>query len=346
MGEGIRGRIGQLEGPPMVVQDSASGADRFKSSLESLGIHPILKDLPATTRTASQAAQALNCDLAQIVKTILFTGDQTGCNVLVMVSGVNRVSTQRLSEIVGEKVHLADAQTVFSVTGYPIGAVSPFGLTSQPIMLVDEDLSKHPDVWISGGSDHVLANIPFQKLCELTGGKVMTINRVLANPVLIVPYDPSWPGQYLDESKLIRSAMGPYLQAIEHIGSTSVPGLSAKPIIDILGGMFKLEDAFTIIPALEQIGYTYVPEYEMQLPDRRYLTRFRNDRAKIHLHLVKTHSPLWQNHLIFRDRLIADSHLRDAYAQLKMELSMKFGTDRVGYTNAKTTFIKKVLDME
>jgi GrpB-like predicted nucleotidyltransferase (UPF0157 family)/prolyl-tRNA editing enzyme YbaK/EbsC (Cys-tRNA(Pro) deacylase) len=311
--------------------------------LESHGIQPTLMDLPASTRTASAAARALDCDLTQIVKSLLFTGDNTTRNILILVSGANRVDTQRLSEIVGEKVHLSDAQTVLSVTGYPIGAVSPFGLTSQSTVVIDEDLSGHADVWISGGSDHVLAEISFRKLCELTGGRVTTIDRALAKPIVIVPYDPNWAEHYKFESGRIKTTMGAYLQAIEHIGSTAVPGLPAKPIVDIMGGVFNLGDSPFYVPTLEKIGYQYIPEFEVQLPERRYLVRGEYDQSLFHLHLVETTSTFWHNQLAFRDRLIADNQLRDAYGRLKTELAMKYGNDRVGYTDAKSSFILKVL---
>jgi GrpB-like predicted nucleotidyltransferase (UPF0157 family)/prolyl-tRNA editing enzyme YbaK/EbsC (Cys-tRNA(Pro) deacylase) len=327
----------------MKITNPEPGVVRFKAFLDSHGIQPALVDLPATTHTASAAAQAVSCDLTQIVKSLLFTGEKTGRSILTLVSGTNRVDIQRLSEIVGEKVHLSNTQTVLAVTGYSIGAVSPFGLAMQPLMIIDQDLRAHTDVWISGGSDHVLAKLSFEKLCELSGGKVTPINRTLADPVVILPYDPKWPEQYKVECEAIKSAMDPYLQAIEHIGSTAIPGLPAKPIIDILGGVFNLEDSIFFIAELEKIGYQYVPEFEAQLPERRYLTRAGNDKTLIHLHLTETASVFWRNQQAFRDRLLADDQLRDAYGRLKIELANKYGNDRVGYTDAKSGFIVKVL---
>jgi GrpB-like predicted nucleotidyltransferase (UPF0157 family)/prolyl-tRNA editing enzyme YbaK/EbsC (Cys-tRNA(Pro) deacylase) len=330
----------------MLNQKADTGVSRFKVFLESRGVQLRMVDLPATTRTAIEAAQALNCDLNQIVKSLLFTGDRTGCHILVLVSGTNRVDTQRLSEVIGEKVHLSDAHTVQSVTGYPIGAVSPFGLIKQPIMIIDEDLGGQSDVWISGGSDQVLANISYQQLCELTRGKVTPVNRALAKPVIIVPYDPKWPEYYKSESGRIRSVMGPSLKTIDHVGSTAIPGLSAKPIIDILGGVFKLKDSPHFIPKLEKLGYHYIPEYEAQLPERRYLTLVENGRTTVHLHLAETSSTFWRNQLAFRDRLLSDDQLRDDYGKLKYELALKYGKDRVGYTDAKSSFILRVLQSE
>jgi GrpB-like predicted nucleotidyltransferase (UPF0157 family) len=208
------------------------------------------------------------------------------------------------------------------------------------------DLSHQSDVWISGGSDHVLVKLHFHELISLTGGKVTTINQALASPVIIVPYDVQWPIQYAAECDLIRGAMGSYLKAIEHIGSTAVPGLAAKPIIDILGGVYDLNDTPLFIPALQKIGYQYIPEYEIQLPERRYLNRVEIGQTVVHLHLTETTSSFWQNHLKFRNLLIANPSLRDAYGELKIELASKFGNDRIGYTDAKTAFIKRAMSME
>jgi GrpB-like predicted nucleotidyltransferase (UPF0157 family)/prolyl-tRNA editing enzyme YbaK/EbsC (Cys-tRNA(Pro) deacylase) len=326
--------------------ESDPGVRRFMSYLELHGIRPVLIELPTTTHSAKAAAEAVTCDLSQIVKSLLFTGCQTGRAILVLVSGPNRADTQRLSEIVGEKVRLADAEQVLSVTGYPVGAVPPVGLTAEPFTIIDEDLSLQADVWISGGSDHALAKVPYQSLIDLTGGKVTPINRSLAKPIIIMPYDPKWPALYQAERKQIQAAIGQYLKEIEHIGSTAVPGLNAKPIIDIMGGVSTLGDAPAFIPPLEKMGYRYVPEFEMQMPERRYLTRTDEGRVMVHLHLVETSTPFWHNQLAFRDRLISDTNLRDAYGALKTGLSLKFGNDRVGYTDAKSDFIREALNRE
>jgi GrpB-like predicted nucleotidyltransferase (UPF0157 family) len=188
--------------------------------------------------------------------------------------------------------------------------------------------------------------LSFQELCLLTNGKVTTINRSLARPVIIAPYDPEWITKYEGEKLRIEVAMGAYIRGIEHIGSTAIPGLPAKPIIDILGGITSLIDAPSFIPHLEEIGYCYIPEYEAQLPQRRYLTRAEAGYEVIHLHIVEITSQFWRDHLAFRDRLCSNNSLRDAYGSLKTELAIKYGNDRVGYTNAKVEFIHKALHQE
>jgi GrpB-like predicted nucleotidyltransferase (UPF0157 family) len=140
--------------------------------------------------------------------------------------------------------------------------------------------------------------------------------------------------------------MGMYLKGIEHIGSTAVPGLPAKPIIDILGGITCLLDTPSFISRLEGIGYCYIPEYEAQLPHRRYLTRTEADHVVTHLHIVEISSQFWQEHLAFRNCLRSDNNLRDAYGHLKIDLATRYVNDRVGYTNAKTEFIHKALHQE
>jgi len=321
-------------------------SNNFIAFLESQGIRSTLLELPITTHTASAAAEAAGCDLSQIVKSLIFKGHETGGFILVLVSGPNKADIQRLSEIVGEKVQLADKETVLAVSGYAVGAVPPAGLKTVLPTIIDEDLAAHTQVWVSGGSDHSVAAVSFHDICRLTNGKVTTINRPLADPVIIVPYNPRWVTMYEEEKLQIQTAMGTYLKGIEHIGSTAIPGLPAKPIIDILGGITGLPDAPSFIPHLEKIGYSYIREYESQLPQRRYLTRSDAGHVVIHLHIVEITSKFWQDHLAFRDRLLSDNNLRDAYGRLKIDLAAKFGNDRVGYTNAKAEFIHQVLNQE
>jgi GrpB-like predicted nucleotidyltransferase (UPF0157 family)/prolyl-tRNA editing enzyme YbaK/EbsC (Cys-tRNA(Pro) deacylase) len=325
---------------------SVYGTKNFVAYLESQGIQPELVELPITTHTATAAAEAVGSDLSQIVKSLIFMGRESGQAFLVLVSGPNKADVQRLSEIVGEKVQLADKETVVSFSGYPVGAVPPTGLKTRLSTIIDEDLGIHSQVWVSGGSDHAVARLLFKELARLTGGKVTTITRPLAQPVIIAPYDPEWVTKYEGEKLRIQTAMGSYLKGIEHIGSTAVPGLPAKPIIDILGGIPSLLDAPSFIPRLEGIGYCYIPEYETQLPHRRYLTRAEAGHVVIHLHIVEISSQFWQEHLAFRNRLRSDHSLRDAYGSLKTRLATKYGNDRIGYTNAKAEFIHKVLHQE
>lgn len=161
-------------------------------------------------------------------------------------------------------------------------------------------------------------------------------------PIVIVDYDPAWPVRAFAEMESIRAALGNRLASIEHIGSTSVPGLAAKPIIDLMVGLPTLADARACIPLLVTLGYTYMPEYEAEMPERRYFRKGTDEARTCHLHMVEIGSPFWVRHLAFRDALRADPALSAEYAGLKRRLAAQYGADRIGYTDAKTGFIQEV----
>jgi GrpB-like predicted nucleotidyltransferase (UPF0157 family) len=130
---------------------------------------------------------------------------------------------------------------------------------------------------------------------------------------------------------------------IEHIGSTAVPGLGAKPIIDIMIGLQSLEDAERRVPDLARLGYEYVPEYEVDLPDRRYFRKpFQRPRTH-HLHVVTRGSDFWVRHLLFRDYLRANPKTADDYFQLKQRLALESNTRGIDYTEAKSPFVAEIL---
>lgn len=163
-------------------------------------------------------------------------------------------------------------------------------------------------------------------------------------PVIIVPYDPRWPAQFEEEKTRLIADIGAYVLSIEHIGSTAVPGLAAKPVIDILIGVHSLQEASLFIPPLEARGYEYVPQYEDEMPFRRYLHRKVNGEHTHHLHMVEPTTHFYKVQLAFRDYLRTHPETRDAYAALKVHLSEKYRNDRMAYTNAKSDFILGVLE--
>lgn len=167
--------------------------------------------------------------------------------------------------------------------------------------------------------------------------------RSVTEPVVVVPYDPLWPQLYEVERLSLKGAFERVRATIEHVGSTAVPGLAAKPIIDIMVGLPSLEEAERHIAALEAIGYHYVPEYEHDLPDRRYFRRPREYPRTHHLHCVREGGEFWNRHLAFRDRLRSDAEAAEAYGALKLELADVYRTDRLGYTEAKSPFIEGIL---
>jgi len=161
--------------------------------------------------------------------------------------------------------------------------------------------------------------------------------------VVIVPYDPRWPAMFANERERILTATGGVVLAVEHVGSTAVPGLAAKPIIDILAGVRHLDDAAETFQPLLALGYAYVPEYETEIPDRRYFHKGPPAARSHHLHMAEFGGGFWRRHLAFRDALRSDPVLAARYAALKRDLAARFGRDRRGYTEAKTEFIESVL---
>ncbi len=161
-------------------------------------------------------------------------------------------------------------------------------------------------------------------------------------PVVIVPYQMEWPIFFEQEANRIQAAIGIFVSTIQHIGSTSVPGLAAKPIIDILVGLKSLEDTPHFVPPLIQQGYRYFPEHETTFPERRYFSRIQDNNHGYHLHMVEPGSLFFQRHLAFRDYLRNHPATAAEYAELKLDLAAKFGSDREGYTSAKSAFIQKI----
>lgn len=176
-----------------------------------------------------------------------------------------------------------------------------------------------------------------------TKDKVKTIK--VKRPVIIVAYDPRWPTIYSREKDQILGAVGNKVVAIEHVGSTAIPRLGAKPIIDIMVAVRQLSDAKECIGPLRSIGYEYVPEYEKELPERRYFRKgpegVRNKH--FHLHMVQHGEDFWKQHLMFRDYLRCHPDAAKQYCELKRKLAEKHALDREAYTDAKTLFIESIL---
>jgi GrpB-like predicted nucleotidyltransferase (UPF0157 family) len=161
--------------------------------------------------------------------------------------------------------------------------------------------------------------------------------------VVIVEYDPRWPALYEAERDRILATVGDFVIAIEHIGSTAVPGLGAKPIIDIMPAVRSLADAEKCVEPLAGIGYEYVPEYNELIPERRYFHKGPDDARTVHLHMVEQTSEFWQRHVLFRDWLRTHPEDAQEYYRLKKELAARFGRDREGFTDAKGPFIESIV---
>jgi len=174
------------------------------------------------------------------------------------------------------------------------------------------------------------------------------IQRVAAEEVSIVPYDPRWPGLFEREREHLRACLPPGLIGrVEHFGSTAVPGLPAKPIIDMLVEAFNpAKTRGEIAPILEGRGYDYFwrPAFDDDLPPfyAWFIKRDASGGRTHHLHMVEPDSELWDR-LLFRDYLIAHPETAREYAALKTRLAEAHRGDRVAYTRAKTDFIAVVM---
>jgi GrpB-like predicted nucleotidyltransferase (UPF0157 family) len=163
----------------------------------------------------------------------------------------------------------------------------------------------------------------------------------MTNRVILVPYDPDWPRRFEEERGVLANVFAGVEATIEHVGSTSVPGLGAKPVIDVMVGVRELADVEALIPALEAAGYEYVQEYEKYLPERRYFRKPRLGAREFHVHSVVKGSDFWIRHLAFRDYLRAHPEPASAYYNLKQDLAMHLTKEE--YTDAKGPFIEGIL---
>ncbi len=159
--------------------------------------------------------------------------------------------------------------------------------------------------------------------------------------VTLVPYDPRWASLFEQAAAEIREAVGDRILSIEHVGSTSVPGLAAKPILDILVGVSDLERARELVPELTSLGYEYRPDED--IPDRHFFRRRVGGHRTHHLSLAEPTSEHYRKTIAFRDALRVDPALAREYERLKLELARRFPTDRQTYIEGKTEFVLRVL---
>ena len=162
--------------------------------------------------------------------------------------------------------------------------------------------------------------------------------------VRVVPYSKAWPSEFAAVRSELLAAFRDDTILIEHIGSTSVPGLCAKPVIDVLVGTSSLENIEVAIPRLAAAQYEYVNKYEVEIPMRRYFVRQESRGPRVHVHAVVEGSKIWNEHLTFRGALRANTATRDAYALLKINLAHSHKNDKAAYTAAKASFITQILN--
>lgn len=155
-------------------------------------------------------------------------------------------------------------------------------------------------------------------------------------------YDPGWANEFEQERQRLLDVFGNRLIAIEHIGSTSVPGLSAKPIIDMIAAVDSFDDLKGFIEPLQKLGYEYMPR--RMFDDRKFFPKGPQSNRTHHLNLVlKDDAYQWGPPLLFRDYLRSHEQARGQYTRLKISLAEKYGDNREMYTKAKDDFIQRAL---
>ena len=165
------------------------------------------------------------------------------------------------------------------------------------------------------------------------------IGGVEKRDIRIVDYDHDWQGKFERHAKIITEAIGGSMLRIEHVGSTSVPGLAAKPIIDILVVVPDSANESAYLPQLEGAGYVL----RVREPDWHEHRMFRTLDRDVHIHLFSVGCPEIQRNLTFRDRLRRNAEDRERYERVKRELAAKDWPDMNAYARAKTEVIESII---
>jgi len=159
--------------------------------------------------------------------------------------------------------------------------------------------------------------------------------------VQILPFNPAWNESFTAERERLKLAIGAQVVDIQHIGSTSIPSMPSKPVLDIGIAVVDFESAKDYIDPVVGLGYKYLGEYGIL---RRHFFMRGNPRPH-HIHMLENNSREWRSHLLFKTFLSEHPDFAREYAQLKFNLAQKHKTDRDAYQNGKEKFIKRVLEL-
>jgi GrpB-like predicted nucleotidyltransferase (UPF0157 family) len=163
--------------------------------------------------------------------------------------------------------------------------------------------------------------------------------RPVADPIDVVPYHESWATSFADWRERLRGALDEAVVRVEHVGSTAVPGLPAKPIVDVQVSVRDVEDEASYAPAIEELGVAL----RFREPEHRYFRPSGGQPRTVQIHVCTAGGEWEREHLLFRDFLRADADARNAYARLKRELAKRYRDDRLAYNEGKTGFVLDTL---
>jgi GrpB-like predicted nucleotidyltransferase (UPF0157 family) len=159
--------------------------------------------------------------------------------------------------------------------------------------------------------------------------------------VRLEKHQTAWSTLFQQEEAALMGVLAGHEAELEHIGSTAIPALDAKPILDMLLGLLHLSDEISIRPLLESLDYLY--RGEQGVPGRVLYVKGSETNRTHHLHITQLNSPFWHEHIYFRDALNAHPEIAQAYNTLKHELALQYADDRVAYTAGKNAFIQTIL---
>ena len=153
----------------------SSSAQRVQDVLRTLGFQHEVMELPQTTRSAAEAAEAVGCQVGQIAKSLVFRGKQSGKPLLVVASGANRVNEKRMAELLGEPIERATPDFVRERTGFAIGGIPPVGHAEPIETYLDEDLLQFSEIWAAAGNPNAVFKLAPSDLLAMTGGRVAPV---------------------------------------------------------------------------------------------------------------------------------------------------------------------------
>jgi len=157
------------------MEKKITSVERVTTALKELNIATRVVELPQSTKTAAKAAEAVDCRVGQIVKSLLFKTRQTSKPILILTSGANQVNEESVGNIIGEEIKFAAANYVRDQTGFAIGGVSPFGLKQKIPTYIDKDLLTYKIIWAAAGSHNAVFSIDPEVLVSSTNGQVISV---------------------------------------------------------------------------------------------------------------------------------------------------------------------------
>lgn len=158
-----------------ISQTLSASAQRVQDALNAHGVACQVVELPDSTRSAREAAEAIGCRVEQIVKSLIFKGKQTNMPILALASGTNRVNEKRLKALIGEQIKKADADFVREKTGFAIGGVAPVGHVEPITAYIDEDLLRYEEIWAAAGTPHAVFKLTPEDLLKIVRGQVVSV---------------------------------------------------------------------------------------------------------------------------------------------------------------------------